>query len=87
MYAFFDEIAKITNLPLDIFNNGFRLINFSNKTVYIEGFTSILNFTDSEIVIKLKKGVSKITGSKLKIKHMNLESIIVVGDILSVETA
>ena len=55
MFDFFDEIANRTGLPFDILNSGFRVINFSNKSVFIEGFVSIINFSEEEISIKLKK--------------------------------
>ena len=85
MYDFFDEIASKTGLPFDILNNGFRVINFSNRSVYVEGFTNIINFEDSEVILKLKKGIVKIEGTEIKIKNMNLETIIVVGNIKLVE--
>lgn len=85
MYDFFDEIALKTGLPFDILNKGFRIINFSNKSIYVEGFTNIVSFENEEIVLKLKKGIIKIQGQNIKIKNMSLETIIIVGDILFVE--
>ena len=85
MFKFFDEIALKTGLPFDILNKGFRLINFSNNAIYVEGFTNIVSFETNEIKIKLKKGIVKITGENLKIKNMNLQTIMVVGSILTVE--
>ena len=85
MFKFFDEIALKTGLPFDILNNGFRLINFSNNAIYVEGFTNIINFETNEVTLKLKKGIVKITGDNLKIKNMNLQTIMVVGNILTVE--
>ena len=86
MYDFFEEIVKMSGLPLDIFNNGFRIINFSNRTVFIEGFVNIVSFENYEIIIKLKSGIVKIQGNDLKIKNMNLETILIVGKINSLET-
>lgn len=85
MYDFLDEIASKTGLPFDILNKGFRIINFSNKSIYIEGFTNIVSFENEEIVLKLKKGIIKIQGKDIKIKNMSLETIVIVGDILFVE--
>ncbi len=85
MFDFFDEIANRTGLPFDILNSGFRVINFSNKSVFIEGFVSIINFLEEEISIKLKKGIVKILGQKLKIKDMNKDSIVISGIITSCE--
>lgn len=85
MFDFFEDIAKKTGLPFNILNNGFRVINFCNQSVYIEGFKNIISFENSEISIKLSKGIVKITGENLKIKAMNLEDITIVGNIFSTE--
>lgn len=85
MFDFFDEIGKKTGLPFDILNNGFRIINFSNNSVYIEGFTNIINFEKTLIKIKLKKGIVLIEGEDLKIKNMDIKTIMIVGKILKVE--
>lgn len=85
MYDFFEEIVKMSGLPLDIFNNGFRVINFSNKSVFVEGFVNIVSFESIEIIIKLKHGIVKIQGENLKIKNMNLETILIIGNITNFE--
>ncbi|MBQ3213920.1 MAG: YabP/YqfC family sporulation protein [Clostridia bacterium] len=85
MFDFFDEIATKTGLPFEILNNGFRVINFSNKSIFIEGFVSIIKFESQEISIKLKNGVVRIIGNNLTIKNMNLESIVITGEISSSE--
>jgi len=85
MFDFIEEIAIKTGLPFDILNSGFKVINFNNKSIYIQGYQSIIDFSNTNIDIKLAKGVIKITGSNLKIKNMNLQSIIVIGDIISME--
>ena len=85
MFDFFEDIAKKTGLPFNILNNGFRVINFCNRSVYIEGFKNIISFETSEISIKLSRGIVKVTGENLKIKEMNLEDITIVGNIFSTE--
>ncbi len=85
MLSFLDEITSLSGLPFDYINNGFRVINLSNKAVYIEGFTALIDVTNFEIGVKLKKGVVKLLGDNLKVKNMNLQTIIITGDIKSVE--
>lgn len=85
MYDFFEEIVNLSGLPLDIFNKGFRVINLSNRTVFIEGFVNIVSFESTEIIIKLKRGIVKVQGENLKIKNMNLETILIVGSITNLE--
>ena len=85
MFSFFEDIAKLTGLPFEILNNGFRLINFCNKSFYVEGFKSLLEFNNQIVSLKLTKGSVKLTGNNLKIKNLNKDTILVVGDILTVE--
>ncbi len=85
MLNFLEEISYLTGLPFDYINNGFRVINLSNRAVYVEGFTALIDVCSQEIGIKLKKGIIKLLGDNLKVKNMNLETIVVTGDIKSVE--
>lgn len=85
MFSFFEEIAELSGLPFQVFNNSFKVINFGNKAIYIENFKNIISFESIEIVVKLSSGIVKISGENLKIKNMNLDSIIVVGDIKGLE--
>ena len=85
MFEFFEEIAQKSGLPLSVFNDGFKVINFSNKLIFVEHFKSIINFTTEEISIKLSRGAVKISGIDLKIKHMNLDTLIIVGNISTLE--
>ena len=85
MFSFLEEIAKKTGLPFDILNNGFRIVNFSNKSIYIEGFSNILIFEQNLIKIKLKKGIIEIEGENLKIENMDMQTIIIAGKILKLE--
>ena len=81
MFSFLEEISSLTGLPFDKLGNGFRLINFSNNAVYVEGYSSLLSVTDSEIKVKLKKGILVLSGDNLKLKDMMNDSIMVVGNI------
>lgn len=85
MISFFDEISSMTGLPFEILNNGFRVINFCNKAIYIEGFQNILEFSPSVLNVKLKKGVVKLQGLGLKIKNLNQSAIVVSGEISNLE--
>ncbi len=85
MFSFFSEVAEMSGLPLEILTNGFRVINFSNKAVYIENFKSILQFQTTEIGLKMKKGMMKVLGQDLVIKNLNENTVLVVGKIEKVE--
>ena len=85
MFGFLEEISTLSGLPLDIVNKGFRVINLSNRAVYVEGFTGLIDVERHEIGIKLKKGIIKLNGENLSIKNINLDTLLVVGDIRSIE--
>lgn len=85
MFSFFDDIAFMTGLPFEILNNGFRVVNFCNKAVYVEGFQDIIEFGSNVLNVKLKKGVIKLKGEGLKIKNLNQNTIVVSGEISSLE--
>ena len=85
MFFLLDEISKMSGLPLDMINKGFRIINFCNKAVYVEGYTALIDVNSNEIGIKLKKGLIKLNGDDLKIKNMTLDTLLVTGDIRQIE--
>ncbi len=85
MFNFFDEISQLTGLPFDNLSKGFRLINLSNRALYVEGYTGLIDAENGEMNIKLKKGIVRLTGKNLKIKNLNLGSLLVVGEIQTVE--
>ena len=85
MFSFLDDIFLETGLPINILKGGFRVINFCNKGVYIEGFKSIISLQPTNIEAKLPKGIVAINGQKLKIKKINKDSIMITGDITTLE--
>ena len=85
MFSFFSEVAEMSGLPFEILTNGFRVINFSNKAVYIENFKSILQFQTTEVGLKMKKGMMKVLGQDLVIRNLNENTVLVVGKIEKVE--
>ena len=81
MFNFLDDIEKLTKLPFQILKDGFRIINYSNKCVYIENYKKILSFSKEEITIKISKGILTVSGKCLTISGLNISSIIIQGDI------
>lgn len=82
MIGFLEDIMNMTGLPLDIIGGGFSLINFNNKALFISGYVSLLSVTDSQIKLKLKRGVLDVVGKELKLKDMQSDCVMIVGDIL-----
>ncbi|NCB48697.1 MAG: hypothetical protein EOM55_03660 [Clostridia bacterium] len=85
LFNFFEDISNLTGLPFDYLTKGFRVINLSNRAVYVEGYKGLIDTESGEMNIKLKKGVIKLTGKNLKIKNLNIETLLVVGEIQTIE--
>ena len=85
MMAFLEEVEKLTGLSTSVLSDGYRIINFSGKAVYIEGIKNILSFDAQQTTFKLKKGVVKVAGDGLVIKELLPNTALVTGSILAVE--
>ena len=85
MFSFLEEISNLTGLPFDKLGDSFRLINFDNRAVYVEGYASLLAVSEEEIKIKLKKGMLYMSGSNLHLKDMMIDSVMVVGNIKTIK--
>ena len=86
MFSFFSDILERTGLETSCVLDGFRLVNFSNKAVYLEGFLKIITFENTNISFKMKKGILKINGEDLIIKDLNSNTVLVCGSIGLVES-
>ena len=65
--------------------NDYKFYNIAGKVVYIENFLKITSFSKEEIILKLKKGMIKVVGSKMLIHELTSSSIIIKGIIKGVE--
>ena len=79
-----NEIEKLMNVTDSSF--GYRVINLGGKSVYIEGFKSVVSLGEIEIVFQLKKQALSISGSNLKVKYLDKSSCVIEGEICKVET-
>ena len=74
-----------SSLDLDGIIDLYRYYNLGGKVVYIENFVRVNTFSDVEIILKLKKGMIKVSGENLVIEELNKSSILVKGSIKGVE--
>jgi len=51
-----------------------KLILLDREQLEVSGVQGVVNFDDQEIVVETNRGVLKITGSELHIKHLDLEA-------------
>lgn len=86
MFSFFSDIIAKIGLEESSVLDGFRLVNFSNRAVYLEGFIKIVTFENTNISFKMKKGILKINGEDLVIKNLNTNTVLVCGNIGQVES-
>lgn len=86
MFSFFSDILEKSGLEISSVLDGFRLINFSNRAVYLEGFLKVVTFENTNISFKMKKGILKINGEDLVIKNLNTNTVLVCGNIGLVES-
>ena len=63
----------------------FRAVLFGESAGYFENVKSILNYSENEIVLSLKKGGLKVAGEGLYIKKYCMGDIVICGKILKVE--
>lgn len=73
------------SLDMSITSNEYRYYNLGGKAVYIENFIKIIAFSKEEIILKLKKGMFKVTGSELKIVELNKGSMLISGSVKGVD--
>ncbi len=72
-------------LDVDNLTDTYRYYNLGGKVVYIENFVRVNTFSQTEIVLKLKKGLIKVSGDGLIIEELNQSSLVIKGVIKGVD--
>lgn len=78
-----DDIYQ-AEIPYHVVTNQIHLEMFSNKNLIINGAYTIMEYNDSIITLKLKKGLLQIIGSQLAIHSVNEERIVISGEIMNI---
>jgi len=82
MNGFYNEILFSLGLsPEETSGRKVTIINF--KGVYIEGHDGIIAYSPSEITVKLKKKILKITGENMTVAAISKDEIFIKGKIIS----
>lgn len=84
MFNFFNEIKSKFDLAVEGINE-YKIINISNKILYVEGQKGIIAITDSLINFKVYHAVITIYGNNLKVKECTNDTLAICGEILKVE--
>ena len=80
-----EDIAKVLSLPYSDVLNELNIQIVSNKCIYVTNFISILGYDSNKVILKVKNNVVVINGEDLKIKDIEIKSIIIIGKILNIE--
>ena len=84
MINFFDEINEKFKTSLKDSAYDFKVI-YTGAGAYIEGHQGIIDFSESEISFKLKKGKITFFGENIFVKSLDVDTSFVAGKILKVE--
>ena len=85
MFSFLEDIYAMSGLSPNVFAGAFRLINLNNKCIYVEGYLRLVSVSNEAIIIKLKRNHLNVRGYGLKIKNMTPDTLMIVGNIDSME--
>lgn len=84
MFNFFSEIKeKYKNIKNRI--TPYQCIMLGNFLLYVEGFMSLMTYSEEVIVCKVNGGVITVNGKKLFIKEMSPSTITIEGKINQVD--
>lgn len=82
---FKEKVTNILELPKDVVLNIPRLTIIGNGSVMIENYKGIIEYESTRVRINTNSGIIKISGSRLSIKEMTDEDLILEGQIASLE--
>lgn len=80
-----EKLAKLFELPPDLFGNRPKVTAVGRGEVMIENFKGIMDFDDSMVRINTSNGVIRITGSGITIREITSEAIIIGGKISNID--
>jgi sporulation protein YqfC len=73
--------ARILDIPQDIAMDVPRLTMVGNVQLHIENHRGVLHFSDEYLKLALSHGVLEVHGSKLSIRNIMAEEVMVAGEI------
>lgn len=81
MFSFLEDVENLTGLPFEILKDGFKMINYANKCIFIENYKNVVLLESDKVLLKIPKGIVNVEGKNLKLKQLNRSSLIVVGEV------
>ncbi|OPZ90329.1 MAG: YabP family protein [Firmicutes bacterium ADurb.Bin419] len=80
-----EKMSELLELPKDIVLNVPKLTMIGNGDLLIENFKGIIEYDDDRIRVNTNSGIIKICGTRLGIKEITSEDLMVNGEISSLE--
>ncbi len=80
-----EKVTEILELPKEIVLNMPKLTMLGNGDLIVENYKGIVEYDEGIIRLNTTSGIIKVTGSNIYIKEITLESIMIFGDIQSLE--
>ncbi len=80
-----EKMTEILELPKEIVLNMPKLTMLGNGDLIVENYKGILEYDEGVIRLNTTSGIIKVKGTNIYIKEITLESIMIFGDIQSLE--
>ncbi len=80
-----EKVTEILELPKEIVLNMPKLTMLGNGDLIVENYKGILEYDEGVIRLNTTSGIIKVKGTNIYIKEITLESIMIFGDIQSLE--
>lgn len=79
MRKFSEFIADTMRMPKDVIMDLPRVSVCGDREIYIENHKGLVEYTDSDIRIKMREGIMRVSGSSLRIIVMEYDRIVING--------
>jgi len=80
-----DKITSALELPREVIMNLPLITLVGKEDMTIENYKGVLEYSEERVRISTTAGIVRIQGKKLILKHINSDSIAVVGNIMKLE--
>ncbi len=80
-----EKVTEILELPKEIVLNMPKLTMLGNGDLIVENYKGILQYDEGVIRLNTTSGIIQVKGTNIYIKEITLESIMIFGEIQSLE--
>lgn len=80
-----NELGEKIQLPGGMLSGGVHIELYSDSEATVDGRCSVLEYTDTQIMLNTRTGIVKFTGSSLDIPLMEQNCVRICGKIIGIE--